>query len=651
MKKIIPLISISLLTLSGAVAICLSINSDKATEVRAEVTTNTICGLYERIEDESEVTPGTKVILATTSGYIFDGIGGNPAYAHGDPGGVTKIGDYTLNTYYDDWRNYYCPDDTTKFLWIDENKPAIELTVESGSTAYSSDYPLVSFKASFNICGQTYNHYLGENDEERNQRDDYQGVAWFLDGFGCRKEKDGKSTWELRYDANEKHMLIRKVLYDDETSFIVYNYSGVRHHFCFGSADNAGVNLYRKVLDENIVRPVASMGPVVHPTKTAYRLGEKVDYTGMFVEFRINRTGGNFDDHLVPYDSVTSGLFTEPKIVTSIYSQITFKIFDLVQYTFPITIVSTGSNNVFNYVQTMMPDLRGTYLLVMNNDRLVDLSRSTGSTSNYYDYDHYNKSGNSIIASDVDEYNLGQNVDKSAIRIVRTKIGDNYYYHAKNVNDQYLCLGEQVDDKNEYYIAYTDSATVSNAVTMTNSYLSINGYRITNSERSKLVSFTQHGDTSSFYKLAESTTSISEEISSFIQFFLNKTSVCSNPDEDSEFDKISNELWSDIEVEFEKLSPDAQGTFASTTYNHNAEELETKENVADRYDYILSKYNKKDFMLRKLADTYINYYSANRQIFIFNNIDGSTNMFIIVLALVSITTLAFLILIKRRKHQ
>ena len=647
MKKLIPIISISLLTISGTFAFGLTRNSNKVQETNAEITTNTVSGLYERIEDASEVVPGTKVLLVTTSCYVFDGIGGNPAYAHGDPGGVTQIGDYALDDYYDDWRNRYWPEDDNKFIWLN-NKQAIELTVENGSSDYDSSY--VSFKGSFTICGKTYNHYLGENDEEKDGKGDYDGVAWFLDGFGCRPTKDGKSTWELTYDSLENKMLMRKVIYDDETSYLKYVYNGARHHFCFGSADEARINLYRKVEDENIVRPTGSAGPAKYPTKTQYRLGDKLDYSGMFVEFRINRDNGNFDDHLLPYDSVTSCLFSEPTIITSNYNQVTLKIFNLVQFSFQITIVSSGSNNVFNYVGTTSPDLRGTYLLVMDNGRLVDASRSTGSTSNFYDYDYYSKSENTIIASDVDEYKLGKNVDNSVIKIVRTKIGDNYYYHAKNVNDQYLCLGEQVDDKNEYYIDYTETASVNNAVSMTNSYLSINGYKITNSERTKLVSFTKYDDTASLYKLAENTASITGEINSFIQFFESKTSVCSNPDEDPEFEKISDKLWSDIKAEFERLSPDAQGIFASTTYTHNAEEQETKENVVDRYDYILAKYNKEDFMLRKLANTYSNNYSAIRQV---SNLPIKENSLIIVILITicSITTLTLLIFVKRKKYR
>ena len=649
MKKLVSVLSISLLTLSGAFAVGLANNSNKVQETNAEVRSNTLSGLYERIEDETEVIPGTKVILATDSGYVFDGIGGNPAYAHADPGGVTQIADYSLNDYYDDWRNKYCPDDTTKFLWIDEGKHVVELTVESGSNSYTSSHPLVSFKGAFNICGTTYNHYLGENDEE-NQRDDYNGVAWFLDGFGCRKEKDGKSTWELIYDASAKHMLIRKVLYDDLTSFIVYNYNGARHHFCFGSAENVSVNLYRKVENSNIVKPTGEGGPIQLPAKTEYRYGDRVDYNRMFVQFRINRANDNHDDHLIPYDSNTSSLFSEPGIISSGNANVSVRLFNLIQYIYPITIVSTGSNNIFTLVNSMSPDLRGTYLLVMSNDRLVDASRSTESMSNYYDYDYYNKSGDSIIASDVDEYRLGKNVDNSVIKIVRTKIGNDYYYHAKNVSGQYLCLGNQVDDKNEYYIAYTDTATTSNSVSMTNSYLSINGYRITNSERSKLVSFTQYEDSSSFYKLSESTTSITEEISSYVQFFINKTAVCSNPDEDEGFDKISNELWNELQTEFEKLSPDAQGIFANTSYTHNAESTETKENVVDRYDYILAKYNKADFMLRKLANTYIDNYSSNRQLSTISSQHNST-LVIILVTISTISSLSLVILLKKKKHQ
>ena len=651
MKKVLSIIAVSLLAITGMVTATAvtAINNNKEQEVKADYAQTKANGLYERIENVSEIVPGTKVILATKSGYVLNGVGGNPAYAHGDPGGVTQFGPYTPGDYYDDWRNEYNVQDPYKFLWLN-NISAVELTVEQGSDQYSSSY--FSFSSNFTICGRLYeHHYLGENDEEQlDGVDDYYGVAYFLSGFGVRKTKDGKSTWELTYDSENKRMLIRKVSKTDLTSYICYDYRGARHHFLFGGEEGAQVNLYRKVSDDNLVRPIDTVAPYCDPTKLNYRLGDKMVYDGMVVEFRINRENDNHDDYLLVYDSVTSCMFSEPTTIITGNTEQTVRVFGKIPYVITITIISNASGYTYSLRNSLSPDLRGTYLLVMDNDRILKAAQETETMSNFIDKQDTDNDGDNIIANDVDLYHVGTDIDQATIKIVRTEINGSYYYHAKNVNDKYLCLGNQVDEKDEYYIAYTDNATVNNAVTVTASSFKIGDYYINNSTKTKLISFNKYSDSTSLYKLNENTGFVDKEVSDFINYFETKTTnVCALPDEDPEFDKINDELWNEIKTEFEKLGPDAQGIFASTTYTHGTESLKTKENVVDRYDYILAKYNKGDFMLRRLVNTYTNNFSNRPLITTTNNY--STLIVAITLTTTSFIAVVGLMLFRKRKHQ
>ena len=146
----------------------------------------------------------------------------------------------------------------------------------------------------------------------------------------------------------------------------------------------------------------------------------------------------------------------------------------------------------------------------------------------------------------------------------------------------------------------------------------------------------------------KATSSVTSEVNGFISYFEQQTEVCS-ADQMEHKDKISDELWNNIKNEFLKLSCDAQGIFASTTYTHGTEELHTKENVVDRYDYILDKYNKEDFMLRKLANTYSSNYS-NNAVTIFG-VEDSTSILVIVVAISCVTATMALLILKKKKNR
>ena len=144
MKKLSSIILASLLLVSSAAAAAILNTSKEPKEVKADSNPPRYTGLFERIEDASEVTPGTQVIIANSRGWVFDGIGGNPAYAQATGSGVTTF------PAWDTSKSEY-EQDNLKFIYLN-NKDAVLLTVEQGASSYLQDHPhCVSFKSTFYV--------------------------------------------------------------------------------------------------------------------------------------------------------------------------------------------------------------------------------------------------------------------------------------------------------------------------------------------------------------------------------------------------------------------------------------------------------------------------------------------------------------------
>ena len=633
MKKFVPILGVSILLALGSIGAVAISSSNKENQANADYVTPRYSGLYERIDDPSTIKPGDKVILGTKAGRVFDGIGGNPAYAQANYDGVQMFAPYVEG-------QDYWTEDRTKFMYLD-NKDAVELTVEKG---YIDNPNWFSFKGSF-WAGQ-HNDYLGENNEDNNYATGYYSeIAYFLSDFGMRPVKDAKSTWELTFESEAKVMKMRKVLYDDGTSFLCYDHRGARHHFCFG--DDPCTNLYRKLNDEDYDRGGVTPAPTVEPNKTVYHKGDTIDYDGLVVTFRIFGANDTYKDYDLQYNSETARFFSTPATV-DINTTIPVRIFDRIGYVIDITITTDASGYQYNLVNSFPADIRGTYLLSLTNGRVLNGSHETGYKNNYTD------KGDDIIISGVlsaDEEKL----DESIVRIVRTKIGNNYYYHAINYLGKYLCVSNESETNGgytDYYVGYADDPSVENAVTITTNSFKIGNYYLADSNAmpsSKWICFiVDNYDGIRYFKLSNSTSHIVSQVNEFITLFERETSVCENADEE-DIEKIDDALWGRIKAKYEELSCDAQGIFTNTTYTHGAEALETKENVVDRYDYILDKYNKEDFMLRRLVNTFESHFEQNSLLSSLTNEDNIVLSIVIAICVTTIST-ALVIIIKRRKQ-
>ena len=633
MKKFGTIIGMAILLALGSIGVATLSNTNKVNEVSANYEAPRYSGLYERIDDPTTIHPGDKVILATTAGRVFDGIGGNPAYAQANYGGVQMFAPYVEG-------QDYWTEDRTKFMYLD-SKDAVELTVEEGDSRYPGCF---SFKGSF-WAGE-YNHYLGENNEDKdNNKGYYDDIAYFLSDFGMRPVKDEKSTWELTFDSEAKVMKMRKVRFNDGTSYICYDSRGARHHFCFGS--DPCTNLYRKLNDEDFDRAGGTPAVTVQPNKTVYYKGDTIEYDGLVVTFRIFGENNTYKDYDLQYNWETARFFSTPATVDT-NTAISFRIFNRIGYVLDITITTNASGHTYNLVSAFQPDLRGTYLLATPNDRIFNASHGEGFKNNYTNKEGAIVSG--VLTADLEK------LDESIVRIVRTKIGNNYYYHAMNYLGKYLCISNEYEKSSDetitdYYVGYSDNATVENAVTIGVNSFKIGNYYLADSNAlpsGKWIAFTLNNyDGIRYFKLSESTSHIVSQVSDFIKYFEAETKVCETEGgEDGE--KIDNVLWGRIKAKYEEMSCDVQGIFTNTTYTHGSETEGTKANVADRYDYILDKYNKEDFMLRKLANTFESNFPHSSLSLFFNE---ENNMVPVIVISVTFVGAALAIFIPKRRRQ
>ena len=93
------------------------------------------------------------------------------------------------------------------------------------------------------------------------------------------------------------------------------------------------------------------------------------------------------------------------------------------------------------------------------------------------------------------------------------------------------------------------------------------------------------------------------ELSDFTASLKSLLSYCSS-DGDFDYYATYKTQWDAMASSFNALSDDAQAYLRNLSYNHGAEERDSLEDLIDRYDYILSKYDALDFMGRKTHGAY-----------------------------------------------
>jgi hypothetical protein len=290
-------------------------------------------------------------------------------------------------------------------------------------------------------------------------------------------------------------------------------------------------------------------------------------------------------------------------------------------------------------------DWRGTYLLGYEADGTFYAFNSSLATfdATFNNVNTTNVSSGVVTGS--------KTLDAVAVKIERNTVSGTSYYHALCANGQYLKSASKD-------INHQASATAANAVTFDGVSLKIGAYWLRFNTASNQLRF-RFGDdsylsstTASLYKM-NVTSAINTEVSNFVSGFDTAfgSTVCKTDGTTNVSTVNSN--WTAQAKEFAKLSVDAQGILANTTYTHDAETAGSTADIIDRYDYIYGKYSasltKGDFMNRSDAGTLVVYSTRVNSLNIVGE-NGSTAA-IIVVSLISITALGGYFFIKKKKHQ
>lgn len=144
--------------------------------------------------------------------------------------------------------------------------------------------------------------------------------------------------------------------------------------------------------------------------------------------------------------------------------------------------------------------------------------------------------------------------------------------------------------------------------------------------------------------------SVYTHVDGFMENLKNSLEVCQPEGTNLE---VTTTAWEDLATQFENLELPAQSIIAGTRYTHGKEKYNSREDLIDRYDYIISKYSQfNDFMSRKNAGTYQNNYGVSPE----NNVTAitvskeSAVIIVVVASVVSISMIGILLIIKKHKQ-
>ena len=110
--------------------------------------------------------------------------------------------------------------------------------------------------------------------------------------------------------------------------------------------------------------------------------------------------------------------------------------------------------------------------------------------------------------------------------------------------------------------------------------------------------------------------------------------------------------WNAQTIAYTNLSVAGKAYLHNITYTHGLETKDSIEDLIDRYNYIVSKYNASDFMERTTMGAYQNNYQSSAIIMPTINYSTDNNILIIVIASIGLLSISGLIIyFKKRKHE
>ena len=571
-------------------------------------------GIYKKVTSSFGIGAGDKVLLVSENGDTIRDAGGNPGYLYSTRENVSV-------NYSDD------------YVYIN-NAYVVELTVYAGSVsnsfAFGGNY-LMGWGSTEEKYGYIAYDIRGKNNSYPGPTD-YQsaGIGYWKDATGLRNKVLDDSSWTISF--SDGYINLNNVGGHGTLGF-TYGYDS---RFVLGGEYK--VNLFKKVTPAN-------MSITVQPTKSAansyhYKRGEKLDFAGLEVDVTFNGISGPADSFYYDDDKAFFSHSEYPTGSGTVNAPVTFA----GAISRNISIIVDQNDQNYIHVNSDLIDFRGNCILAA-----------------WYEDDGYHAMG---FRNDNGQYEeRTADVDeRGVITITSSGRKNSAYFELVRFNGKYYLAKEVIENDETVMKFVSSNMTLQYAPNFaspldveydavnhcaflklagTNNYLRFAGY---------LFEFSSNTDDRAQLYKQELTDEEYESVNTFVQGFHNATKVCV---EDGNTLGIDTVIWNNQTSAFNALTSGAQGIIGSTTYTHNNETYGSINDVVDRYDYIISKYSQfGDFMNRKGNSSYENNYSAAKQQSLLVSYD-STALCVVIIAIgtISISSVAGLIISKKRKHE
>ena len=512
---------------------------------------STFC-FTEKIVDLSKLKDGDKVILMNIGNQGLDYFGGNSVYPH-----YTDVGFYFSND--------------ERFCGI-ENSNARLFDVSKEGNYYS-------FATNLAVYGSNYDVLLAYNNDRRSAVDGLaNNVPSFDGGFGV-------------YTNTEAHKASNNCKRTLSLNSSSYDYGcNVAFTNVANTSLSVSFNVY-KVID-------ASQYEVFNAAskfdQRDYYIGERINLSGVEVDVALKNTEEyatikyNEDPSLFYFDD-GEDIVRDPEI-SRFYN---FRIRGINFTDLSVLINSAIPNPGYEYnllQPNTLNDYRGTYLLVEQEEggHYFDASKES--------FDRYTSNSYSCTVTNGNLVNQeSYAMVHGAITIEKKVINGNNEYVGRNVNGKYLCK-----TSGGSFLYFSDTLSADNILTIESN--KNGGLQIGFKQGSSLYGFSydttykcfffernDYYQNARLYKIGE-TSEFRSDIETFRSFA--DTNL-------GEFVATGDEAWNNLKAQFNSLGADAQGYLANLTYSHGTHTKGDIENIIDRYDYAVARYNYEDFIGRK----------------------------------------------------
>lgn len=586
---------------------------------------------YVNVTDEADLHVGDVILLFTSSGRTFECAAGNPRfyqmnYVSGVNNDITRA---------------YVDESQVKRFELGAGVKDENSTVVNGVRKDSFSLKLLDHPGFADVRGKYL--YFTE-DRYSIQPHDKNDVGYYMTNM-CFKSYsngnvDGHASWEFFYKSslNEFHITRQDEPRKEENHGLCYGGSSARPALNYAVCEG-GFRVFKEIsLSADKLKEYNPVVTTNSPNRDQYYVGDTADLSGLQISiiFRDESTITASYDNEPSFFKTTSQVQNTGNVVVE-YCGLTFTVGMKI-------IEKTVDQNDFCLVSGTLEDYRGTYIACAN----IPEDNVYGLTSNLIKTNSTTSSYKEVIS----DYSNGiakiGTSNPIPFRIERLTVGGQSRYFISIFNG-YLSYELDMWDGGCLIAKSKESLTANDAITIdSSSHVFMNGRVLT---FSTAFSFEESSSNEvRLYKLMPGT-DYNTHITNYVTTFINSTAdACSA-------ENVTSSIWESLATAFESLTVDEQGYFASLAYTHNFEDINTEENVVDRYDYIVAKYKYADFMNRKDAGTWRDYYTVEDsslpvELSKLLGLQVENSVLYIAISITSLVSLTLvLFFVAKRKHQ